>query len=99
MSLRTEPGRWLRRALGVAVLVQLLAGISLVAADRLRRLVRGKGVEPLPRVESRGRDVGSGNHLRVYVSGADLYEDMLVAIEGAQRRVLLESYIIKGDAM
>src|SRR5262249_36870309 len=31
--------------------------------------------------------------------GKDLYDDMLAAIEGAQRQVLFETYIWKGDAV
>src|SRR5690606_23374374 len=39
------------------------------------------------------------NEVQVYVSGEALFDDMLAAIAGARHRVLLESYIVKGDAV
>ncbi len=40
--------------------------------------------------------VGEGT-LTPYTYGQDLYDDMLAAIDGAQRQVLFETYIWKGD--
>ena len=40
--------------------------------------------------------VGDGE-VTTYTFGTDLYDDMLAAIDGAQRQVLLETYIWKGD--
>ena len=37
--------------------------------------------------------------MTTYTYGQDLYDDMLAAIEGAQKQVLLETYIWKGDAV
>ena len=37
--------------------------------------------------------------ITTYTFGKDLYADMLAAIEGAQRQVLFETYIWKGDAV
>ena len=37
--------------------------------------------------------------MTTYTFGQDLYDDMLAAIEGAQRQVLFETYIWKGDAV
>ena len=42
--------------------------------------------------------VGDGT-VTTYTYGAELYEDMIAAIEGAQKQVLLETYIWKGDAV
>ena len=40
--------------------------------------------------------VGDGE-VTTYTFGTDLYDDMIAAIEGAQRQILLETYIWKGD--
>jgi cardiolipin synthase len=40
--------------------------------------------------------VGEGE-VTTYTFGSDLYDDMLASIDGAQRQVLLETYIWKGD--
>ena len=40
--------------------------------------------------------VGDGT-LTTYTYGQDLYDDMLAAIDGAQRQILFETYIWKGD--
>ena len=37
--------------------------------------------------------------MTTYTFGQDLYDDMLAAIEGAQKQVLFETYIWKGDAV
>ncbi|WP_293786021.1 phosphatidylserine/phosphatidylglycerophosphate/cardiolipin synthase family protein [uncultured Aeromicrobium sp.] len=89
----------LRRFIVGFLVVQIGAIASLMATTRLRKMLRGKGTEPLPRVEPRTFAVGDSNEASVYVSGAPLYEDMLSAIAQAKRRVLFESYIVKGDEM
>src|SRR4051794_40616376 len=74
------------------VQVALAIGMSLV--DSYRR--RGKKPRPFPVTEPRRVPVGDGT-LTTYTYGRDLYDAMLAAIEGAQRQVLLETYIWKGD--
>ena len=41
-------------------------------------------------------EVGEGT-LTTYTFGQDLYDDMLAAIDGAQKQILFETYIWKGD--
>ena len=41
--------------------------------------------------------IGEGT-VTTYTFGQDLYDDMLAAIDGAEHRILFESYIWKGDA-
>ena len=43
--------------------------------------------------------IGTGSTATTYTYGEHLYQDMLAAIEGATRRILFETYIIKGDDM
>lgn len=90
---------WLRRILLGSLLVQIGAIVSLMATTSIRKRLRAKGTAPLPRVEAEHFTIGGGNEIQVYVSGEALFDDMLSAIAGAQHRILLESYIIKGDAM
>lgn len=87
----------LRRFLTVFVSVQLTATISLMVATKVRKVLRGKGTQQLPRTEARSFRIGQNDEARVYVSGAPLYEDMLEAIGQARHRVLFESYIVKDD--
>lgn len=71
----------------------LAIGMSLV--DSYRR--RGKRPRPFPTRAPATTPVGEGE-VTTYTFGQDLYDDMIAAIEGAQRQVLLETYIWKGDA-
>ncbi|UUI67471.1 phospholipase D-like domain-containing protein [Aeromicrobium duanguangcaii] len=90
---------WVRRVLLGALLVQVGAIVSLMATTSIRKRLRAKGTPPLPRVPAEYFPIGGGNEVQVYVSGEALYDDMLAAIAGARRRILLETYIIKADAM
>ena len=90
MSLRAT----VRRALLVTFGLQLLFAVSLTLVDSYRR--RGKKPKPFPTTPPQTVTIGEGA-VTSYTYGADLYEDMLAAIRGAERQVLLESYIWKGD--
>jgi cardiolipin synthase A/B len=88
--------KWLRRTLLVVFGVPLAIGIGMSLVDSYRR--RGKTPKPFPVTPPRTVEVGNGT-ITTYTFGKDLYADMLAAIEGAQRQVLLETYIWKGDAV
>jgi cardiolipin synthase len=86
----------LRRTLLSVVGLQFLLAVSLTLVDSYRR----RGKKPRPFDTTRPADVRIGDGVVTsYTFGADLYEDMLAAIAGARRQVLLESYIWKGDAV
>src|SRR5438270_12174810 len=85
----------LRRARLTTVGLQLMLAISLALIDSYRR--RGKKPKPFPHTPPTDVKIGGGT-ITSYTFGAELYEDMLAAIAGAQHQVLLESYIWKGDA-
>jgi len=98
MGVRREAGRLLGRVL-VGWLAAVVAAVaSLMVADKIRRIIRGQNVAPLPRKDHDRLPVGDGSTMTVYTSGEALFEDMLTAIEQAGQRILLESYIIKGDS-
>jgi len=82
--------RTLLTIFGIPMLVAI--GMSLV--DSYRR--RGKKSKPFPTRTAQETPVGGGT-VTTYSFGQDLYDDMLDAIEGAQKQVLLETYIWKGD--
>jgi cardiolipin synthase len=86
--------RALRRVLLTVVGVQLALAIGMSLVDSYRR--RGKKPKPFPVVPPRTVTIGDGT-VTTYTYGKDLYADMLAAIEGARRQVLLETYIWKGD--
>ncbi len=88
--------RWLQRALMVVFGIPVLIGIGMSLVDSYRR--RGKKPKPFPTTPPRTVTVGDGT-ITTYTFGKDLYADMLAAIEGAQRQVLFETYIWKGDAV
>ena len=88
--------RLVRRTLLVVFGVPMLIGIAMSLVDSYRR--RGKKPKPFPVTEPRTVTVGDGE-ITTYTYGKDLYADMLAAIEGAQKQILFESYIWKGDAV
>lgn len=86
--------RLLRQILLTLLGLQLALAIGLTLVDSYRR--RGKRPASFPVVPPRTDRVG-GSTVTTYTYGEHLYEDMIAAIEGAQRQILLETYIWKGD--
>jgi len=86
--------RWARRTLMVVFGVPMAIGIGMSLVDSYRR--RGKKPKPFPTTPPRTVEVGDGT-ITTYTFGKDLYDDMLAAIERAQRQILFETYIWKGD--
>ncbi|WP_244962940.1 phospholipase D-like domain-containing protein [Nocardioides dongkuii] len=83
-----------RRTLLTVFGVQLALAVGMSLVDSYRR--RGKKPKPFPVTPPRTVSVGDST-LRTYTYGRDLYADMLAAIDGAQRQILFETYIWKGD--
>ena len=86
--------RALRRALLTLLGLQLALALGMSLVDSYRR--RNNKPKPFPTTPPREVQVGEGT-ITTYTYGRDLYADMLEAIEGAKRQVLLETYIWKGD--
>lgn len=84
----------LRRTLLGIFVVQFALAIGMTLVDSYRR--RGKKPKPFPTTTPSTVDIGDGS-ITTYTYGQDLYDDMLAAIAGARRRILLETYIWKGD--
>ncbi|NPC96223.1 phosphatidylserine/phosphatidylglycerophosphate/cardiolipin synthase family protein [Nocardioides sp. zg-DK7169] len=84
----------LRRTLAGLIATPFMLAIAMSLVDSYRR--RGKKPKPFPVTPPRTVDIGDGT-VTTYTYGADLYADMLSAIEGAQRQVLFETYLWKGD--
>ncbi|MGJ9414061.1 phosphatidylserine/phosphatidylglycerophosphate/cardiolipin synthase family protein [Aeromicrobium sp. CF4.19] len=81
---------WLLSALAITA--------SLMGITKVRKLLRGgESDEPFPRLEPLSTPIRGGARATTYMAGDRLYADMLAAIEGAQDRVLFETYILKGD--
>ncbi|HET8662768.1 MAG TPA: phospholipase D-like domain-containing protein [Nocardioides sp.] len=97
-STSTAADRWLpvirRIVLGI-VATPFLVAIGMTLIDSYRRRGKHRAVS-FPTAPPTTVPVGEGD-VTTYTYGKDLYEDMLAAIEGAQRQVLLETYIWKGD--
>jgi cardiolipin synthase len=90
--------RWigLLRRVAVAVVVAPFAlAIGMTLVDSYRRRGKRRTVA-FPTEPPETVPVGEGE-VTTYTFGQDLYEAMLAAIDGAQRQVLLETYIWKGD--
>ncbi len=85
----------LRRILVAVVGVPIAIALGMSAVDSYRK--RGKKAKPFPVSPPQTVSVGDGT-VTTYTYGRDLYDDMLAAIEGAQRQILFETYIWKGDA-
>lgn len=86
--------RLLRRTLLTAFGVQLALAVGMSLVDSYRR--RGKKPKPFPVTKPTEVEVGDGT-LTTYTYGQDLYDAMLEAIGQAQRQILFETYIWKGD--
>ena len=86
----------LRRVLLAVFGIQLAIAIGMSLVDSYRR--RGKKPKPFPVTKPRPVPVGDGT-LTTYTYGQDLFDAMLTAIAGAQRQILFETYIWKGDAV
>jgi cardiolipin synthase A/B len=86
--------RTLRRTLLTILGAQLVLAVGMSLVDSYRR--RGKKAKPFPTTPPRTVEIGEGT-VTTYTYGRDLYDDMLTAIQGAKRQVLLETYIWKGD--
>jgi cardiolipin synthase len=90
--------RWivvLRRIALAVVLAPFTLAIGMTLVDSYRRRGKHRSVAfptELPSTVS----VADGE-VTTYTFGSDLYADMLAAIDGAERQVLLETYIWKGD--
>ncbi|WP_235736165.1 phospholipase D-like domain-containing protein [Nocardioides alcanivorans] len=83
-----------RRTLLTVFGVQILLALGLTLVDSYRR--RNRKPKPFPTSGPATAEVGDGT-ITTYTYGQDLYDDMLKAIEGARKQVLLETYIWKGD--
>ncbi len=84
----------LRRTLVAVLATPFAVAVGLTLFDSYRR--RGKRARPFPTTSPRTVAVGQGE-VTTYTFGSDLYDDMLAAIESAERQVLFETYIWKGD--
>jgi cardiolipin synthase len=99
MSLRQSTRRVLRRVLLGTILAQITAIASLMVTTKVRKILRGRNIPPLEPTPSKSHPIADGSLATTYTYGAELFDDMLAAIAAAERRILLETYIIKGDDM
>jgi cardiolipin synthase A/B len=86
--------RLARRTLLTVFGIQVALAIGMSLVDSYRR--RGKKPKPFPVTPPRPVTIGDGT-LTPYTYGQDLYDAMLSAIEQAERQILFETYIWKGD--
>jgi cardiolipin synthase len=94
----TPADRWLplvRRGVLAIVAAPFLTAIAMTLVDSYRRRGKHRAVT-FPTAPPSTVPVGEGE-VTTYTFGTDLYDDMIAAIDGAQRQVLLETYIWKAD--
>lgn len=84
------------RGLAAVGSIQLVTLAVLAAISELRK--RRSPVKGFPSVRFDELEV-DGNFLQLYCFGEHVFEDMLDAIAAANRSILLETYIWKGDAL
>jgi cardiolipin synthase len=95
---RSSADRWLplvRRVVVGIVAAPFLVAIGMTLIDSYRRRGKRRAVS-FPTARPSTVPVGEGE-VTTYTFGSDLFDDMLAAIDGAQRQILLETYIWKGD--
>jgi cardiolipin synthase len=85
----------LRRTVVGIVAAPFLLAITMTLVDSYRRRGKKRAVT-FPTAPPATVPVGEGE-VTTYTFGADLYDAMIAAIDGAQRQVLFETYIWKGD--
>ncbi|TDQ53102.1 phospholipase D-like domain-containing protein [Actinorugispora endophytica] len=95
MLRRTTITTVLRRALLGLLAAQVAVVVGLVGIDTWRKRIRPGRVE-FPTTEPTDIPVGE-TVVTPYTYGEHLYADMLDAIRSARHRILLESFIFKGD--
>ncbi len=95
MSPRRRLTALAKRSVVSVLCLQVVLALSLTLVDSYRR--RGKKPRPFPTTPPAEVSIGDGT-VTTYTFGQDLYDDMLAAIEGAEHRILFETYIWKGDA-
>ncbi|HET7430519.1 MAG TPA: phospholipase D-like domain-containing protein [Nocardioides sp.] len=98
MRIRTPADPWLtvvRRVVLGLVSAPFVLAIGMTLVDSYRRRGKRRAVS-FPTAPPETVTVGDGE-VTTYMFGTDLYDDMLAAIEGAQRQILFETYIWKGD--
>ena len=98
MPYRSDPDRWLpwvRRVVIAIVATPFLTAIGMTLVDSYRRRGKRRAVT-FPTAPPSAVPVGEGE-VTTYTFGTDLYDDMIAAIDGAQRQILLETYIWKAD--
>ena len=87
---------WVRRTLAAFFGVPVALAVVMTLVDAYRS--RGRRPKPFPATRPRTTPVGDGE-ITTYTFGQDLYDDMIAAIDAAQRQILFETYIWKGDAV
>jgi cardiolipin synthase len=98
VRIRTPADPWLtvvRRVVLGLVSAPFVLAIGMTLVDSYRRRGKRRAVS-FPTAPPETVTVGDGE-VTTYMFGTDLYDDMLAAIEGAQRQILFETYIWKGD--
>ena len=98
MGLRPVARKIVRRGFLTMIVLQIVTIATLMLVTKVRKILRGRSAVPFPVTPPRPISIGQGT-ATAFTYGADLYEDMLTAIDAAQERILFETYIIKADAM
>ncbi len=99
MRLRPVARTLIRRGFLTMIVLQIVTIGTLMVVTKVRKILRGRAATPFPVTSPRPIPIGDQGSVTAFTYGADLYEDMLDAIDAAQHRVLFETYIIKADAM
>lgn len=91
----TAAGKTVRRGLLAMAALQgsVIAGLAILDAVKKRDRSRRKGF-PRPGVFDR---TIADSHVTTYTHGSDLYRDMIQAINAAERRIFIETFIWKDD--
>lgn len=84
----------LRTLAATAAAVPTLAAASVVAVDLVKR--RGRKQRRAPRPGT-FQAQAEESQLSIYTDGASLYDDMIAAIDSAERSIFMETYIWKND--
>lgn len=97
---RGTPWRLGRRVIVVWTCAIVGVVLGLMVTSKVRKVQRvRKADDGFPITAPVPTDIGTGNQATTFTYGADLFDDMLAAIEGASTRILFETYIWKHDSV
>lgn len=96
---RKTPRSLLKRGLVGMLYAQFTIIVTLMTTSAIRKRLRAGRSTKFPITPPTTTSIGPDNTATTFTYGEDLYADMLAAIRSAEKRILFETFIWKGDSV